>query len=531
MPTATLTYNSSMSSLAGGVDAVDGQGPKYTIAFSGVWAVGNGYQFQIVLAGQTFTLGQGRLTGLVPTRVITLNNRVLFVAGNNFCGSDNGDATGWETQAPGAFQTPVTNQSQQVETLVSLAPYQGKIALYSRYTTQIWSLNADPTLIALQQTLANVGANAPRGIQNVGDLDNYALGDSGVRSLRARDLTLNAYVADVGSPIDALIASDLAYPLRTDADLAGVISIVEPTSQRYWVYIPPRNLCLSTTYGITAKAVTVDGDPYTVYYVALTGLIVGNTYLWTIGANDFGVFDSNWNVLTWTGRTTNASISFVALTSTVYLASLASGVSVTATVLFAKMYVLSVFPSSKVIGWSTYTCVSSGETFLVKDMVVYNSQVYLRVTTPAGDYIVTYGLNPNSASTLSGLGLPFSDYDGFPAVMQTMFFDMKKPGHQKQSQYIDVDVTGPCPWNVQVTANWPTNAQVSAIPLTDVGALAGLAQQATFDQGIVPVQEKGTHFCVTLTSYGGGLGTKAINPASVASVILYYSLAEAPVDD
>lgn len=225
----------SASAFAGGVSGINGRGATTRITFGGTWAVGDKYSMQLVTPSVTYELGVGNLTGIVPTACIVLSSRVHFIAGSRWYGSDNNDATGWESQAPGAFSINTANNFKNNEVLVSLQAYQGKVALFSNNTTQIWSLSADPLGINLVQVLANIGSYCPLGPQSIGDLDVIFPSLTGFRSLRVRDSSGNAFVNDLGSPVDLLVQKDLATV--GFAALTTTCSIVEPTANRYWHYI------------------------------------------------------------------------------------------------------------------------------------------------------------------------------------------------------------------------------------------------------------------------------------------------------
>lgn len=221
-----------------------GQGTTYQVTFSGAWVAGDTYTFDIVTPAQTYTAGIGNITGLVPSACMTLANRVHFVAGSSWCGSDNGDATAWEQQNPGAFAIDVSQYFQQADTLVSLADYQGYMALFANYVTLIYILDANPQNITLKQPLANIGTFCPLGPQSIGELDVVFPSVTGLRSLRVRDLSLNAYVNDLGSPVDIPFQNDiLAVGF---SNLAGQsCGIVEPSASRYWLYINGKIYVLS----------------------------------------------------------------------------------------------------------------------------------------------------------------------------------------------------------------------------------------------------------------------------------------------
>lgn len=256
----------SATGFAGGVSGINGRGATTRVTFGGTWAVGDKYSMQLVTPSVTYQLGVGNLTGIVPTACIVLNDRVHFIAGSSWYGSDNGDPTQWDTQAPGAFIIDASNNFKASETLVSLQAYQGKMALFSNNTTQIWFLNADPSQIALSQVLANIGTYCPLGPQSIGDLDVIFPSLTGFRSLRVRDSSNNAFVNDLGSPVDLLVQNDITTV--GFSNLAATCSIVEPTANRYWHYMNGHIYVLS--YFPAAKIPAAWSQYLTQYFVGST---------------------------------------------------------------------------------------------------------------------------------------------------------------------------------------------------------------------------------------------------------------------
>lgn len=252
---------------AGGVTGIAGRGPTIRVTFGGTWASGDKYSMQLVTPSVTYQLGVGNLTGIVPTACLTLSSRVHFIAGASWYGSDNNDATGWETQSPGAFKINCSNNFKSSETLVSLAAYQGRMALYANNTIQIWFLNADPTQITISQVLANIGTYCPLGPQSIGDLDVIFPSLTGFRSLRVRDSSSNAFVNDLGSPVDLLIQNDIVTVGFSNL-ASKTCSIVEPTANRYWHYINGTIYVLS--YFPAAKIPAAWSQYLCQYYVSST---------------------------------------------------------------------------------------------------------------------------------------------------------------------------------------------------------------------------------------------------------------------
>ena len=223
--------------------AVSGRGTTYLINFLGTWSAGDTYDFQIVTPALTYDIGIGRITQMAATACMTLSDRVHVIAGSLWSGCENGDATEWEQQAAGAFQIDVSQQFKQADVLVSLAAYQGRIALFADYVIMIWTLDANPQNISMVQAMENIGTFCSLGPQSLGDLDVVFPSITGFRSLRVRDLSLNAYVNDLGSPIDSLVQADINTVGL--GNLGATCGIVEPSANRYWLYLNGKIYVLS----------------------------------------------------------------------------------------------------------------------------------------------------------------------------------------------------------------------------------------------------------------------------------------------
>lgn len=246
-PTANLP------NFSGGTTSSPGKGMIYKVMVDNNWAVGDTFAFQVVTASQTYDFGTGRMTGLVPVQAKTLNDRVHFVAGPFWCGSDNGDPVAFEQQAPGAFKIDTSNMTQEPEALMALSSFQGRMALWSRQTVQIWSMDANPDNIALGQVLSNIGIVSPNAAQSLGDFDVLFPSDSGIRSLRVQSINLNGYITDIGSPIDSLVKA--AIKDQTLDQLSGICGTIEPVGNRFLIYFPTQNAIYALSYYPTAKII------------------------------------------------------------------------------------------------------------------------------------------------------------------------------------------------------------------------------------------------------------------------------------
>jgi hypothetical protein len=139
----------------------------------------------------------------------------------------------WDSEfGVGAGFINMFNEFSGAEKLRGMAGYAGRLAIFGRRAVSIWSMDVDPSRNSQTQVLGHIGALAPRSIVQVGDVDVFFLADSGVRSLRSRDINNIAFSADIGNPIDELVIADIRA-LGTAAD--GALGLIEPSDGRYWL--------------------------------------------------------------------------------------------------------------------------------------------------------------------------------------------------------------------------------------------------------------------------------------------------------
>lgn len=233
------TLGTTITPLAGGLTGSAGTGEDVNVAFLNTWDTND--KFTLLVINNTTAVqvgfGAGQVTGVIPNFAFTFLDKVYFLAGASVFFSTEGQPTLFNdvySTSPTDGFVGMSNQYSAPENLQAIASYQGRLAFFSRNTIQIWQTDTNPALWANTQILANTGTMAPLSVQSVGDLDVLYLNDSGVRSLRPRVTDLNAYVDDVGSPIDALITAGLIADANNGALACGV---VEPTANRYWLYL------------------------------------------------------------------------------------------------------------------------------------------------------------------------------------------------------------------------------------------------------------------------------------------------------
>jgi hypothetical protein len=420
--TITINDTPTIGDFSSGLNTILGQGSLWLVAFAGTWNPGDQFAFEIVLPAQTYDFGTGRMTKLVPVSAITLYNRVHFVAGTYWCGSDNGDATAWEQQAAGAFKIQIANQSQQPENLLALSSFQGRMALFSRHTTQLWGIDANPSNITQQQVLSNIGIVSPNAAQSLGDSDILFPSDSGIRSLKVQTINLNGFISDIGGPVDAIVKSVITAQSTT-----GICSAVEPTGNRYMVYFPQ-----DSTYG---------------------------TFL-----------------------------------------------------------VLSYFPASKIVAWSTYTTYwSNGMYFTLTALKVFNSAVWFRgysnTLLPSGgkSFVGTYGSHAFKST--------YNNYDNVQAIATTPWLDLKNPGKRKTSEGVDVVIQGQ--WGIYGSMDFNgVNNGATLKKISDPLNKNSTGVFASAQRGLIPWVDSGYH--VQLKAIANDVANPG-NPAILSELVYYFN--------
>ena len=244
-------------SLTGGVAAVADVTEQNTLTFGGSWA--NGDTFEVLFteeqSGRQLRIGAGNVSGLTPTFARTFNTKVYAACGPTLAFSALGEPdkfddifvfAGEDGDEPGnGYITPYGYYGTP-EDIVALANYQGRLAVFSRNSVQVWTMTADPAGNAQEQVLENLGTFAPLSVQPMGTLDVMFLSDTGIRSLRVRDSSNAAVTVDIGTPVDRNIQSHLEA--LTEAEKATACAAVEPSANRYWCFLPGASGAEGTLY-------------------------------------------------------------------------------------------------------------------------------------------------------------------------------------------------------------------------------------------------------------------------------------------
>lgn len=394
-----------LTAFSGGASAVATQPSQWIETFTGTWAVGDTISTILTnaLTGDQVAIGFGAVTGKQPTFVFIYKDKVYALIGDTAYMTAIGEPTVWnDPNATGNGSVQMSNFNGSPMQLVSVANYQGRLVFMSRDTILIWNVDPDPTQWSLVQTLGNIGTVAKDSVKALGDLDVFFLADSGVRSVRVRDSSLNAFVSDIGSPIDQILTGVMQ---GTSPNTSGACSVVEPSANRYWLFLKD------------------------------------------------------------------------------------------------TIYVLSYFPSNKILAWSTYdpTYNANGTqtVFTPYRMCIFGGQVYLRGTDGA---IYQHGGSDNNT------------YDNVVATVQTPFHDIKAPMTRKGDVgvHASVSASGGATWSIGVAFS-----DITSPGMPEFQAAIANVVAATFDGGKNGVPGWGTHVAFQAQTSGSG-------PATLSELCLTY---------
>lgn len=241
----TVTAPATMS---GGVTAVTPINQVYTATVGGTFESADIYT--LTLDGINYRVSGGA-AGIGIT-ALTYNQKVYSVTNSLLYFSALAAPTQWGTGTGNGFIN-MQNQNAENEDLVGVRQYQNRMAIFSRNTIQIWTIDVDPANNAYQQTVDNTGALSNKSILQYGNIDVFYLNDSGVRSLRARDASNSPAVNDVGVAIDSFLTEFM--DTLTDSQKSRAAAVIGPEG-RYWLALEKRIFVFSFFPGSKINAWT-----------------------------------------------------------------------------------------------------------------------------------------------------------------------------------------------------------------------------------------------------------------------------------
>lgn len=189
------------------------------------------------------------VTGTQIADVNMPNTGIMTTAGSRiFAASDDGqtvrfckvgDPTDW-TAAGNAGFLPVSQHFGSGQRVYALGQYQGKLAVFTDQSIQLWIIDPDPTAMSLERVVDGVGTRHHSSIQSLyGDL--LFLSETGVRSLTTLSNALFPTDVDVGLPIKQFTKSPEQLTRFINGGQApAVISLAAGPVSQYWVSAPGR---------------------------------------------------------------------------------------------------------------------------------------------------------------------------------------------------------------------------------------------------------------------------------------------------
>lgn len=233
---------------AGGVNAVAPVAQVSTLTVGGTYEALD--QFTATVDAIAYVIrGQAAAMGITA---LTYFGKVYSVVGSLLYFSKINDPTDWSGTGSGFIS--IVNQDSDSEGLVGISQFQGRVAIFSRFNTQVWVLAVDPANNTYQQSVQNTGALSNRSLLQYGNIDTFYYSDSGARSLRARDASNAPSVSDIGVAIDTFL-QEFAGTL-SGQQRARACAVIEPVDSRYWLAIHNRIFVYSFFTGSKINAWT-----------------------------------------------------------------------------------------------------------------------------------------------------------------------------------------------------------------------------------------------------------------------------------
>jgi hypothetical protein len=233
------------------------------------------------------------------TCVKTHKRKVYVGAGSILFFSKVNDPTSWNSDVDaGAGFINVANHAGGSEDVQSIELYQGRLGAWSRRAIQLWTMQNDDDLNNLDQTLLNTGTRSPHSTLEFAGNDVFYLDDLGMRSIRARDASNNAFASGVGAAINPLVREWMRTG-ASESDVLNCVVAVEPEFGRLWVVIGTRIYVYSYFPDTGIAAWTWYEPGFTISDLARTTSRVwarANNRLYLYGGNSGDEFGSDYTV-------------------------------------------------------------------------------------------------------------------------------------------------------------------------------------------------------------------------------------------
>lgn len=189
------------------------------------------------------------VTGVDVTDVNMPGSGIMVTAtGRVYAISDDGqsirfckvaDPTDWTTPGNAGF-LPISQHFGSGQKAYGLGLYQGKLAVFTDQSIQLWTIDPDPTAMALDRVVDGVGTRHHKSIVSLyGDL--LFLSESGFRSLTTLSNSLFPSDVDVGLPIKSFTRSPSSLTRLANGGIEpAVIALAAGPMSQYWATAPGR---------------------------------------------------------------------------------------------------------------------------------------------------------------------------------------------------------------------------------------------------------------------------------------------------
>lgn len=173
--------------------------------------------------------------------MVTANSRIYAISDDGqevkFCKV--GDPTDWSTANDAGF-LPVSQHFGSGQRAYGLGLYQDKLAVFTDQSIQLWTIDPDPTAMALDRVVEGVGTRHHKSIVSLnGDL--MFQSETGVRSLTTLTNALFPTDVDVGLPIRDLTVSPVQRTRFSQGSTEpAVLGLAAVPFGQYWVAAPGR---------------------------------------------------------------------------------------------------------------------------------------------------------------------------------------------------------------------------------------------------------------------------------------------------
>lgn len=146
---------------------------------------------------------------------LRIAEKIMAVDGDvvGYCAT--GDPTDWTSAGDAGF-LPTGLRTPGTPDALALGNFNKQLAVFMTDAVQLWAVDPDPALNALDKEIPNVGTEYPGSVHAVAD-DLFFLAPNGYRSVALQKFTNNAIELDVGTPIDAIVKPSLTPDLEAKA--------------------------------------------------------------------------------------------------------------------------------------------------------------------------------------------------------------------------------------------------------------------------------------------------------------------------